>query len=122
MDPATFNGSRPQEEIGETCMKMLLERLHHPQMAFSQRVLPTELIIRKRPPALATVRLAASQRPLVLIGFRVPRPFRPKAATDLRAWSTGRVVSARTDSFLRQVEMPQSSRLVRSQNSIASSH
>jgi len=37
---ATFNGSRPQEEIGETCMKMLLERLHHPQMAFSQRVLP----------------------------------------------------------------------------------
>jgi DNA-binding LacI/PurR family transcriptional regulator len=35
-----------KEEIGETCMKMLLERLHHPLMAFSQRILPTELVIR----------------------------------------------------------------------------
>src|SRR2546421_6687285 len=34
-----------QEEIGETCMKMLLERLHHPRMTFSQRILPTEFVI-----------------------------------------------------------------------------
>jgi len=27
-------------------MKMLLERLHNPQMAFSQRILPTEFVIR----------------------------------------------------------------------------
>jgi hypothetical protein len=25
---------------------MLLERLHHPRMAFSQRILPTEFVIR----------------------------------------------------------------------------
>jgi DNA-binding LacI/PurR family transcriptional regulator len=35
-----------KEEIGKTCMKMLLERLHHPQMAFSQRILPTEFVVR----------------------------------------------------------------------------
>lgn len=35
-----------KEEIGRTCMKMLLERLHHPQMAFSKRILPTELVVR----------------------------------------------------------------------------
>src|SRR2546430_2139763 len=27
-------------------MKMLLERLHHPRMTFSQRILPTEFVIR----------------------------------------------------------------------------
>jgi LacI family transcriptional regulator len=46
MDPPLSTVRVHKEEIGETCMKMLLERLHHPQMAFSQRVLPTELIIR----------------------------------------------------------------------------
>jgi len=46
MDPPLTTVRVHKEEIGETCMKMLLERLHHPQMAFSQRVLPTELIIR----------------------------------------------------------------------------
>ncbi len=35
-----------KEEIGQTCMKMLLERLHNPQMAFSKRILPTEFVIR----------------------------------------------------------------------------
>ena len=46
MDPPLTTVRVHKEEIGETCMKMLLERLHHPQMAFSQRVLPTELIVR----------------------------------------------------------------------------
>ena len=46
MDPPVTTVRVHTEEIGETCMKMLLERLHHPQMAFSQRVLPTELIVR----------------------------------------------------------------------------
>ena len=46
MDPPLSTVRVNREEIGETCMKMLLERLHHPQMAFSQRVLPTEFVIR----------------------------------------------------------------------------
>jgi LacI family transcriptional regulator len=46
MDPPLSTVRVHKEEIGETCMKMLLERLHHPQMAFSQRVLPTEFVIR----------------------------------------------------------------------------
>jgi LacI family transcriptional regulator len=46
MDPPLSTVRVHKEEIGETCMKMLLERLHHPQMAFSQRVLPTEFIAR----------------------------------------------------------------------------
>ena len=46
MDPPLSTVRVNKEEIGETCMKMLLERLHHPQMAFSQRVLPTEFVVR----------------------------------------------------------------------------
>jgi DNA-binding LacI/PurR family transcriptional regulator len=46
MDPPLSTVRVHKEEIGETCMKMLLERLHHPQMTFSQRVLPTEFLIR----------------------------------------------------------------------------
>jgi len=46
MDPPLSTVRVNREEIGETCMKMLLARLHHPQMAFSQRVLPTEFVIR----------------------------------------------------------------------------
>jgi len=46
MDPQLTTVRVHKEEIGETCMKMLLERLHHPRMAFSQRILPTELVIR----------------------------------------------------------------------------
>jgi len=74
-DPPLSTVRRPQEEIGETCMKMLLERLHHPQMAFSQRVLPTELIIGKRPPALPALDSPASQRPFRFDWFGVPRHF-----------------------------------------------
>src|SRR5256714_7924758 len=46
MDPQLSTVRVHKEEIGETCMKMLLERLHHPRMTFSQRILPTELVIR----------------------------------------------------------------------------
>jgi DNA-binding LacI/PurR family transcriptional regulator len=46
MDPPLSTVRVDKEEIGKTCMKMLLERLHHPQMAFSCRVLPTEFLIR----------------------------------------------------------------------------
>jgi LacI family transcriptional regulator len=46
MDPPLSTVRVYKEEIGQTCMKMLLERLHHPQMAYSQRILPTELVVR----------------------------------------------------------------------------
>ncbi|HKW57849.1 MAG TPA: LacI family DNA-binding transcriptional regulator [Candidatus Acidoferrum sp.] len=46
MDPPLSTVRVHKEEIGQTCMKMLLERLHHPQMAFSQRILPTEFVVR----------------------------------------------------------------------------
>ena len=46
MDPPLSTVRVDKEEIGKTCMKMLLERLHHPQMAFSHRILPTEFLIR----------------------------------------------------------------------------
>jgi LacI family transcriptional regulator len=46
MDPPLSTVRVHKEEIGETCMKMLLERLHHPQMAFSRRLLPTEFVAR----------------------------------------------------------------------------
>ena len=46
MDPPLTTVRVHKEEIGQTCMKMLLERLHNPQMAYSQRILPTEFVIR----------------------------------------------------------------------------
>ena len=46
MDPPLSTVRVHKEEIGEICMKMLLERLHHPRMTFSQRILPTEFVIR----------------------------------------------------------------------------
>jgi LacI family transcriptional regulator, galactose operon repressor len=46
MDPPLTTVRVHKEEIGETCMKMLLERLHHPKMTFSRRILPTELVVR----------------------------------------------------------------------------
>jgi DNA-binding LacI/PurR family transcriptional regulator len=46
MDPALTTVRVHKEEIGQACMKMLLERLHNPQMAFSKRILPTEFVIR----------------------------------------------------------------------------
>jgi LacI family transcriptional regulator len=46
MDPPLSTVRVHKGELGKACIKMLLERLHHPQMAFSQRVLPTEFLIR----------------------------------------------------------------------------
>ncbi|HWZ99535.1 MAG TPA: LacI family DNA-binding transcriptional regulator [Candidatus Dormibacteraeota bacterium] len=46
MDPPLTTVRVHKEEIGQTCMKMLLERLHNPHMAFSQRILPTEFVVR----------------------------------------------------------------------------
>src|SRR6202049_4258397 len=39
MDPQLSTVRVHKEEIGETCIKMLLEGLHHPQMNFRQRIL-----------------------------------------------------------------------------------
>jgi len=46
MDPPLSTVRVHKEAIGENCMKMLLERLHDSRMAFSRRILPTELVIR----------------------------------------------------------------------------
>lgn len=46
MDPPLTTVRVHKEEIGRACMKVLLERLHHPSMPFTQRILLTELIIR----------------------------------------------------------------------------
>jgi len=45
-DPPLSTVRVDKEELGRTCMKMLLERLHHPGMAFSHRILPTEFVVR----------------------------------------------------------------------------
>jgi DNA-binding LacI/PurR family transcriptional regulator len=46
MDPQLSTVRVHKQELGETCMKTLLERLHHPQMSFSLRILPTEFVVR----------------------------------------------------------------------------
>jgi len=46
MDPPLSTVRVHKEAIGENCMKMLLERLHDSQMAFSRRILPTDFVIR----------------------------------------------------------------------------
>jgi LacI family transcriptional regulator len=46
MDPPLSTVRVHKEAVGESCMKMLLERLHHPQMPYSKRVLPTEFVVR----------------------------------------------------------------------------
>ena len=56
MDPPLSTVRVYKEEIGQACMKMLLERLHHPQMAVSHRVLPTELVIRGTVKSLSPVK------------------------------------------------------------------
>ncbi len=47
MDPPLTTVRVRKEEIGQACMKMLLERLHHPSMAYSERLLATELVVRE---------------------------------------------------------------------------
>lgn len=47
MDPPLTTVRVMKEKIGQTCMKTLMERILHPEKAFFNRVVPTELIIRK---------------------------------------------------------------------------
>lgn len=46
MDPPLTTVRVNKEEIGQACMRTLLERLHRPDMAFTERVLSTDLIVR----------------------------------------------------------------------------
>lgn len=46
MDPPLTTVRVRKMELGQACMRTLLERLHHPDMAFTERVLSTELIVR----------------------------------------------------------------------------
>ncbi len=64
MDPQLSTVRVHKEELGETCMKILLERLHHPLIAFSQRILPTEFVI---PGTVCPVRRVAVP-PACLVG------------------------------------------------------
>lgn len=63
MDPPLTTTRVQKEEIGETLMKMLLEKLHHPNQHFARQVIPTQLIIR------GTVKHLSSN----------PRPIAPRA-------------------------------------------
>lgn len=46
MDPPLTTVRVHKEEIGQSCMRMLLERLHNPAMTFTERLLSTELVVR----------------------------------------------------------------------------
>ncbi len=46
MDPPLTTVRVHTEEIGQACVKVLLERLHRPGMPYREQLLPTELIIR----------------------------------------------------------------------------
>lgn len=46
MDPPLTTVRVQKEEIGQTCLRTLLERLRHPEMAFVERTLPTEVVVR----------------------------------------------------------------------------
>lgn len=46
MDPPLTTVRVRKEEIGQACLRTLLERLHHPEMAFVEKNLATDLIVR----------------------------------------------------------------------------
>jgi LacI family transcriptional regulator len=46
MDPPLTTVRVYKEEIGQSCMRMLLERLYNPAMPFTERTLSTELVVR----------------------------------------------------------------------------
>ena len=46
MDPPLTTVRVYREEIGKACMKLLLDRLHHPHRRFREEMLPTEFVIR----------------------------------------------------------------------------
>ncbi len=52
MDPPLTTVRVHTENLGQACMKMLLERLHHPGTPFMEQTLPTELVVREtvKPP------------------------------------------------------------------------
>jgi len=47
MDPPLTTVRVPKEQIGQACMAMLLERLQHPNMPFTERLLATDLVERE---------------------------------------------------------------------------
>ena len=47
MDPQLTTVHVRKEEIGQACLRTLLERLHHPETAFVKKTLATDLIIRE---------------------------------------------------------------------------
>lgn len=47
MDPPLTTVRVRKEEIGHVCLRTLLERLHHPEMAFVEKTLATDLIERE---------------------------------------------------------------------------
>lgn len=54
MDPPLTTVRVHREELGQACLKALLERLHRPGMPFTEQILATELVVResvKRLPA-----------------------------------------------------------------------
>ena len=46
MDPPLTTVRVRKEEIGQACLRTLLERLRHPEMAFVERTLSTEFVVR----------------------------------------------------------------------------
>ena len=47
MDPPLTTVRVRKEEIGQTCLRTLLERLHHPETAFVEKNLSTDLVVRE---------------------------------------------------------------------------
>jgi LacI family transcriptional regulator len=47
MDPPLTTVRVRKEEIGQACLRTLLERLHNPEMAFVEKTLATDLIVRE---------------------------------------------------------------------------
>jgi LacI family transcriptional regulator len=47
MDPPLTTVRVRKEEIGQACLRTLLERLRHPEMAFVEKTLATDLIVRE---------------------------------------------------------------------------
>lgn len=47
MDPPLTTVRVRKEEIGQTCMRTLMERLRHPEMAYVERTLATDLVLRE---------------------------------------------------------------------------
>ncbi|TAM84751.1 MAG: LacI family transcriptional regulator [Acidobacteria bacterium] len=47
MDPPLTTVRVRKEEIGQVCLRTLLERLRHPEMAFVEKTLATDLIVRE---------------------------------------------------------------------------